>query len=217
MSLNRRRRIFRSDATSAPAFGARLSRPVFVVAVLGGATLTAAAVSLLIRPAHAPAQSLSAEALSPNAPTFGAPTFGDPPAGFPGAEASHQQLSAPADKLAVIDGDTLRIGEHVVRLEGIAAPARGSVCRGTTAGDQDCGVAAANTLASLLRGNPVDCTVHGADQLGRPVAACLSAGVPLSQALVRRGWARAQTAALRQTEEAARADGLGMWHSLGGS
>jgi len=192
MSLNRRRRIFRSGSGTSPAFGAPLPRPGIVIVVLGGAALTAAAVSLPVRPSQVPAH---------------ASTTDD----------NHPRLSAPADKLAVIDGDTLRIGEQVVRLEGIAAPARGSVCHGTASGDMDCGVAAANTLASLLRDNPVACTIHGSDPLGRPVAACLSASVSLSQALVRRGWARAQTAALRSTEDAARADGVGMWHSLGGS
>jgi endonuclease YncB( thermonuclease family) len=197
MSLNRRRRIFRSELATSPGFGAGLSRSGFVIvvaggAILGAAALTAAAVLLQVGRSQAPARALA-------------------------TDANHQQLSAPADKLAVIDGDTLRVGEHVVRLEGIAAPARGSVCHGAASGELDCGVAAANTLASLLRDGPVACTVHGSDPLGRPVAACLSAGVPLSQALVRRGWARARTADLRQTEEAARADGVGIWHSLGGS
>jgi endonuclease YncB( thermonuclease family) len=197
MSLNRRRRIFRSDPGPTPVFGGGVSRRVVMIVALCGAATSVAVIALPVPSAHAPAQALAADSLR--------------------NDAGHQQLSGPADALAVIDGDTLRIGEHVVRLEGIAAPARGSVCHGATSGDMDCGVAAANTLAALLRDKPVACTVHGSDPLGRPVAACLSAGVPLSQALVRRGWAHAQTAALRQTEEAARADGVGMWHSLGGS
>ncbi len=188
MSLNHRRRIFRREAAATPSLGRVLPPPGVVLAGLGGLAGIVVAAALFIRPSHAPAL---------------APTI--------------QQLSAPADKLAVIDGDTLRIGDHVVRLEGIAAPPRGSLCRGAAQGSLDCGVAAANSLASLVKAGPVACTIHGADAMGRPLADCLSAGVPLSQTLVRDGWARAQRADLRSTEDAARADGVGIWRPLGGS
>ena len=64
----------------------------------------------------------------------------------------------------------------------------------------DCGTASANALASLVRGKGVDCAITGHDGHGRPVGDCLAGGVGLSEALVRDGWALAQTAALRQSE-----------------
>ena len=121
------------------------------------------------------------------------------------------QISAPAGRLAVLDGDTLRVGDQVVQLEGIAAPARGSVCHRAAQADLDCGSAAANALASLVRGGSVDCTIHGRDQRGRPVGNCVAAGVRLNEAMVRNGWARAEVDDLRELEASARAAGRGIW------
>jgi endonuclease YncB( thermonuclease family) len=189
VSLNNRRRIFRPSFSVSGSIGRFLPwRNVLLAALGGGVATLVAAASLLVHPSDAPAHAQA-----------------------------NQQLTAAADRVAVIDGDTLRIGDHVVRLEKISAPAGGSVCHSATAGDLDCGVAAANKLASLVREGPVACTIHGADAMGRPVAACRSGGVPLSQMLVRNGWARAKTADLRSTEDAARASGVGIWRSLSGS
>jgi endonuclease YncB( thermonuclease family) len=121
-----------------------------------------------------------------------------------------RHISAPAGALAVLDGDTLRVGDQVLRLDGIAAPVRGSACR-SSGQDVDCGTASANALASLVRGKGVDCGITGHDDHGRPLGDCQAGGVGLSEALVRDGWARAQTASLRQSEDAARAAGRGIW------
>jgi endonuclease YncB( thermonuclease family) len=156
---------------------------VLLAAVAGGATLLVAA-SLFIRSSDAPAR---------------APADG--------------HVSAAASDLAVLDGETLRIGEHVVHLEGIVAPARGSVCHDAGHTDLDCGSAAANALSALVRGSVVDCTIRGRDGQGRPVGDCVAAGKPLSATLVLNGWANATTADLRQPEATARAAGRGMWRS----
>jgi endonuclease YncB( thermonuclease family) len=135
------------------------------------------------------------------------------PSDAPARAPASSQLSVRADLPAVVDGDTLRIGDLVVRLEGIAAPLRGAICRSDGPGTTDCGVAAANALASLVRGSAVECTIRGHDSHGRPVGDCLAAGRRLSEALVALGWAHAETAALRDTEALARAAGRGMWRS----
>jgi endonuclease YncB( thermonuclease family) len=137
------------------------------------------------------------------------------PSDAPARPPASSQLAAGADHLAVLDGYTLRLGDQVVRLEGITAPPRGAVCRGDGAEAIDCGVAAANALASLVRGSAVECTIRGHDDHGRPVGDCVAAGSRLSVALVTLGWARAETAALSDTEASARAAGRGMWR--GGS
>jgi endonuclease YncB( thermonuclease family) len=133
----------------------------------------------------------------------------DAPARAPAS--SH--LSADATHLAVVDGDTLLVGDQVVRLAGIVAPVRGSVCHGPGPGDIDCGVASANALALLVRGSAVDCSIHGHDGEGRPMGNCLAGGRQLSEALVLDGWARAQTADLREPEASARAAGRGIWRA----
>jgi endonuclease YncB( thermonuclease family) len=189
VSLNHKRRIFRSRAKSLP-FRVRLlpSFGVLLAAAGGGMTIVVVA-SLFVRSSDAPARA---------------------PAGM--------HVSAAASRLAVVDGDTLRLGDQVVRLAGIAAPVRGSVCHGAGNGDAgqadvDCGAAAANALAGLVRGNAVDCTIRGHDDQGRPVGNCRAGGTRLSEALVLDGWARAATAELRETETAARTAGRGIWRT----
>jgi endonuclease YncB( thermonuclease family) len=124
-----------------------------------------------------------------------------------------RHLSAAAGALAVLDGDTLRVGDQVVRLDGIDAPPRGSVCRNGEQ-EEDCGTAAANALAALVRDRGVDCSVTGHDGHGRPVGDCLAGGAALSESLVRNGWAHATAAHLRPSEDTARAADRGMWRTL---
>jgi endonuclease YncB( thermonuclease family) len=166
---------------AAPLRLPRLPSPGVLVAAAGGTATLLAAAWLFVRSSDAPAH----------------------------APAS-RHVTAPAEALAVLDGDTLRVGDQVVRLDGIVAPPRGSACLSGTR-ELDCGTASANALASLVRGKAVDCGITGHDGHGRPVGECQAGGVALSEALVRDGWARAQAASLRQTEDAARTAGRGIW------
>jgi endonuclease YncB( thermonuclease family) len=163
-------------------FRSRLPTLGVMLAAAGGVTTLAVVASLFIRSSDAPARA---------------------PGGL--------QLSASADRLAVVDGDTLLVGDRVVRLDGIAAPTRGSTCHAASQADMDCGAAAAEALASLVRGSPVNCTIRGHDGQGRPVGNCRAGGTWLNEALVLDGWARAETADLRQPEATARAARRGIW------
>jgi hypothetical protein len=75
-----------------------------------------------------------------------------------------------ADNVAVMDGQTLRVAGHVVRLDGVAAPARGAGC----AAGADCAGRAALHLAALVQDQRVACQVIGADPAA--CAARLAAG-----------------------------------------
>jgi endonuclease YncB( thermonuclease family) len=184
VSLNHKRRIFRPDPWTLAWRDWALPPIGVLLAAAGAVAALVVAASLFLHSSEAPA-------LAP----------------------SSSHLTADADGLAVLDGDTLRVGDQVVRLDGIAAPARGSLCPGDGQAAVDCGAAAANALASLVRGNAVDCTIRGQDGHGRPLAECLAAGRRLNRALVLDGWARAEAADLRQPEAAARAAGRGMWRT----
>ena len=115
-----------------------------------------------------------------------------------------EHLHAAPDQVAVVDGDTLRLGGRVVRLAGIEAPSRGDVCRGG---------AATTVLASLVRDRTVECKLSGHDRMGRPYGACDVNGTDLSRAIVASGWARAQpeTPGLADLELRARRQGAGLW------
>jgi endonuclease YncB( thermonuclease family) len=118
-------------------------------------------------------------------------------------------------QIAVVDADTLRLSDRVVRLAGISVPERGQTCRDGSGQDFDCGVAAANALAALVRETPVDCQLHGSDRMGRALAVCEAGGRELNRALVDAGWARADHAGpdLQAAETAARSDRRGLWAS----
>lgn len=121
------------------------------------------------------------------------------------------RLVASPGQVAVIDGDTLRLEGHVIRLVGVEAPNRGDRC-GPAA---DCGGAATAALAGLVRDRQVECRLSGRDRLGRPFGACLANGVDLSRAIVASGWARAQEdrPGLANLELLARRQGAGLWAS----
>ncbi|HEX2942971.1 MAG TPA: thermonuclease family protein, partial [Rhodopila sp.] len=104
-------------------------------------------------------------------------------------------------------------GSAIVRLAGIAAPARGTICHGDRLLEFDCGSASANALAALVRSRDVDCTVSGHDRQGRPVGDCMAGGRKLSQTLVQQGWARATVSDLHATEADARSAQRGIWRS----
>jgi len=123
--------------------------------------------------------------------------------------AATRTLAAQPAQVAVIDGGTLRMNHQVVRLLGVDPPERGESC-GSAA---DCGTAAANALAGLVREKPVSCALHGQDDMGRPLGACHAAGTDLNRAVIAAGWARADTEKpdLRDAERSARTGRLGLW------
>jgi endonuclease YncB( thermonuclease family) len=126
-------------------------------------------------------------------------------------------IAADAWSVAVVDGDTLRLRETVVRLLGVQAPERGQTCHGRDGSGFDCGVASANALADLVREHPVDCQLRGQDPMGRALAVCSAAGRDLNVALVAGGWARAGGGLpeLASLEHEARAGHRGLWASDG--
>jgi endonuclease YncB( thermonuclease family) len=132
---------------------------------------------------------------------------------FGRAPASSGSLDADAAQVAVVDGGTLRMKNRVVRLLGVAPPERGETCKARDGSGFDCGVAATNALAALVRETPVACQLRGQDPMGRPLAVCEASGTELNRALVAGGWARAdrEEPRLKSEEAAARTQRRGLW------
>ena len=122
-------------------------------------------------------------------------------------------LTADASQVAVVDGDTLRLRDVLIRLRGIEAPARGQACRSSTADNIDCGTASSAALASLVRNRRVMCQIGERDRRGFAVAMCEAGGINLNRAMVADGWARAAPAdpALQAIEAEARQAARGLW------
>lgn len=95
-----------------------------------------------------------------------------------------------ADKVAAIDGDTLRANDNEVRLYGIDAPELNQTCTRADGKEWACGREAQLQLKSLIGRYAVDCEPRARDKFKREVAVCRTSKVPdLGEAMVREGLA----------------------------
>jgi endonuclease YncB( thermonuclease family) len=122
-------------------------------------------------------------------------------------------IRADAAQVAVIDGDTLRLQETIIRLQGVAAPPRGFSCRRADGAAFDCGAAAVAALADLVRGRTILCHIAGRDNSGFPQGMCEAGETDINRRLVADGWARARAdmPAFSPEESRARRDQRGLW------
>lgn len=90
----------------------------------------------------------------------------------------------------VVDGDTLRMGEHRFRLMGIDAPEIAQSCRHGGAA-LALGSNARDSLQQLASRSLVQCQPTGRDPYGRWVAVCWAGGVDIGAAQVLAGHALA--------------------------
>ena len=133
-----------------------------------------------------------------------------------GSAPADRQWQAVAADIRVVDGETLALGERVVRLSGIAAPMRGETCRGADGAGFDCGGAATAVLMRLVDGRPVTCRIVGRDAFGRGLGQCEANGLDLGRTLVTGGYAVATGGAMRNAEMTARQGDRGLWANRGG-
>lgn len=92
-------------------------------------------------------------------------------------------------KSRVIDGDTLDVGKHRIRLAGIDAPERAQLCSDAAQQPVPCGETARETLDNLVGKGPVTCTPLEQDRYGRVVATCEYGGADLGEVMVAAGQA----------------------------
>ena len=97
----------------------------------------------------------------------------------------------------VVDGDSIALGGHSLRLHGVDAPELGQTC--TIKGrPYDCGMVARTALLDLTAGTPVACRLlEDAPALpdtapGERAARCTVGGYDLSEGMAYTGWALAQ-------------------------
>lgn len=135
------------------------------------------------------------------------------PATLFGSAPRGQSWRAASSEVRVVDGETLRLGDRVLRLAGLAAPERGRPCADGNGQTRDCGAAAAAALAGLVASRDLDCAIRGQDRHGRALGLCSAGGVEVNGSMVAAGWARAEGSAegLAPLEAAARAAGRGQW------
>ena len=88
----------------------------------------------------------------------------------------------------VVDGDSLEVAGHRVRLFGIDAPESVQDCRDANGRSYACGREARNALSATIGGQSVSCTPVG-QSYDRDVSVCTANGRDLSEAMVRSGHA----------------------------
>ena len=126
--------------------------------------------------------------------------------------AGAETISGPA---RVVDGDTLAVAGRRIRLSGIDAPESRQTCI-RDGRRWACGQASTHALRRLIGNGRVRCEALGRDRRGRAVAVCFAAGRDLQRQLFRMGLAlayRRYSTHYVPDEDAARAEGLGLWSS----
>lgn len=139
------------------------------------------------------------------------------PSNLFGSAPTDRNWRADAHTIRIVDGETIGLGERIVRLDGVAAPARGEACRSAAGEVFDCGGAAAAALTRLVAGRAVACRIVGQDGFGRGLGQCDAAGADLNRALVVGGFAVATASALRGQEAMARQTAQGLWANAAGA
>lgn len=112
-----------------------------------------------------------------------------------------------------VTGDMLRVGGTTVHLNGIEAPLRDQICTGADEREWDCGDAARQALARMLRSGRVACDISGSAD-GHSAGDCRIDGRDVAADLVRGGFVFASTglfAAYSGLEREARANKAGIW------
>jgi len=88
----------------------------------------------------------------------------------------------------IIDGDSLAVRGHEIRLLGVDAPERDQTC--TRKGvEWRCGAESASALRNRLRGQTVMCSSTERDVHDRLLATCQVRGAEINRWLVEQGWA----------------------------
>ena len=87
------------------------------------------------------------------------------------------------------DGDTIRIGEDRIRLEGIDAPESAQNCENSQGVSWQCGVSSTQALTTLIADKPVRCEISGKDRYNRSLGTCWLEDLDINGWMVTQGWA----------------------------
>lgn len=114
-------------------------------------------------------------------------------------------------KATVVDGDTLKVAGHTIRILNIDAPEADQFCENVA-----CGSEATAYLRKLTRRTRVICQAEARDRYGRLLAHCTARGKDLGALMVQSGHAaayRKYSSEYVTEERRARARKLGIWAS----
>jgi endonuclease YncB( thermonuclease family) len=114
----------------------------------------------------------------------------------------------------VVDGATLRAGDILVRLSGIALPQEDRTCKRLDGLAVPCLDRASSYLQLLVKGRAVACDRVGIAADGTDMGRCRVGETDIAEQMIRQGWASAAEASEKRlviAEAAARKQKLGIW------
>ena len=89
----------------------------------------------------------------------------------------------------MIDGDTIRHGERVIRFWGIDAPEINQRCLKDDGSEYKCGSDAKTALEVLIKDKPLICEYFNKDRYKRDIARCSVNGIDIGGLMISLGWA----------------------------
>jgi endonuclease YncB( thermonuclease family) len=129
-----------------------------------------------------------------------------------------QEVVVTADSWRVVDGDTIHLAEHKIRLLGIDAPEIKQQCETADGNLWPCGKMARDMLEGLLEsgGRGIACVISKKDRYQRDLGRCytgsVDGGMDVQQILIRAGFAVSEYGKeYLQDEQIAAAQRRGMW------
>jgi len=142
------------------------------------------------------------------------------PLGLPSPNLTvERKISAPAEYVTVIDGDTLIVGSERVRLFGVDAPEIEQLCATSDIRAYMCGEEARSAMQALVHGHRVNCAVVDTDRYGRAVGVCrIDGGEDLGALMVSLGfafdWPTYSGGAYEHYQALAKENKQGLWNGV---
>ena len=120
--------------------------------------------------------------------------------------------STPLIPVKVIDGDSLEIGTHRIRLMGIDAPEYVQQCKDKHKKIYPCGINSANYLKKLINNQPITCKIHKKDHYERDLCTCFVGDIDINREMVLSGNAITYLETpYRQEQTEAKQNKRGLW------
>jgi len=87
----------------------------------------------------------------------------------------------------VVDGDSMEIGNHRIRLMGIDAPEYIQTCKDKHKKIYPCGINSAKYLKALIKDKTLTCRVHKKDQYERDLCTCYVGNIDINREMILSG------------------------------
>lgn len=113
----------------------------------------------------------------------------------------------------IVDGDTIHLGGHKIRLLGIDTPEMKQYCRDDAGMAWPCGRRARDMLVGMVdAGGDMHCRITGRDRYKRLLGQCFAGGLDVQHALIAAGFGVAEyTPDYKDVEATAKSRKTGMW------